>query len=71
MSEKRYLVIGGKVFSKDREIHYVSPRQLADLYGVPLNECLLAESNGDSKLMGLDGSRFIILRPRNDGRYEP
>lgn len=67
----KYLVIGGSVSSKsDGQTHYFSPQKLIRLYGVPRNECILIADFGSDKLMGLDTSNLVTLRPRSDGNYQ-
>lgn len=65
----KYLVVGGYARSQhDGDIHFISPVALCRLYGVDTKECLLIW-NIDT-LLGMDLSKYIILRPRSDGKYE-
>jgi len=68
---KKYLVVGGIIFSRtDGDMHYISPKKLIRLYGVPRNECRVAmDWNDKARLLGLDLSKFIILEPDYQGKY--
>lgn len=74
---KKYLVIGGYIYSKnDRRRHYIPGSRLVDLYGVSRNECIITDSeNIDRDLLrsGIsptERSRLIRLFPQYDGNYE-
>ena len=65
----KYLVIGGKVFSKnDGDEYYITARRLCELYGLNPREHFLAEENDRSSLVGFD-KNIPTLRPRYDGKY--
>ena len=66
--KKKYLVYGGWVTSiNDGDSHYVSAKQVADLYGVPYNMCKFVDNNDRIRLSSVDD--YIVLRPRYDGIY--
>lgn len=68
MKKKKYLVVGGKIESKnDRDVHYISPMQLVRLYGVDPRDCVLVSDAED--LRGRDCEGLTILSPRYDGNY--
>lgn len=67
----KYLVIGDSVVSKsDGQLHYISPQELIRLYKVPRNQCILIADSRSDKLLGLDTSNLVTLRPRSDGNYQ-
>lgn len=72
----RYLLCPGLVSSRtDRDLHYISARKLAFLYGVPMDECLIADysqgSRDYSRLMErARAGELIALHPRWDGDYK-
>ncbi len=66
MSCKRFIVIGGRVYSStDGQIHHVGARELCQLYGVIPAECVLTDERSD--IEGLPD--LPVLRPRHDGQY--
>lgn len=58
----KYLVCPGHVKSKDGDTHYISARQLMQLYGVSPKECVIWQERRTYK--GL-----IRLVPKKDGNY--
>lgn len=68
---KRYIVFGDYVRSRtDGDLHYISAARVAELYGVPLSECILHETRETSKRV--DSTLLATLhhlRPRYDGNY--
>lgn len=70
---KRYVLVGGVVYGSDRDRHYVGPRRLAELYRLPLGECVLAADDEDArwKLLGVHLSEVVVLGPDPTGRYIP
>ena len=71
---KKYLVSGGSIMSRfDRQIHYISPIQVAQLFNVNPRECIfVSEStyvdiNGVPR--GLKEDDFIVLTPKGNGNY--
>lgn len=68
----RYVLHPGIVRSKyDGQNHYVGIGRLANLYGVPMRECVVAHDR--IRLMGLSDAqldRMVHLYPREDGDYE-
>lgn len=71
-SVKKYLVFGDMVFGrKDKDLHYVPAIEVARLYKVNINSCILIDrKNEDMKLKGLDTSKYIKLYPQYDGNYD-
>lgn len=79
MPQPRYLLCPGPVRSRvDNDWHYISARQLAFLYGVPMPECVTLPEPGreryPSERLHLiqrcgPGGDLIYLRPRYDGNY--
>lgn len=67
---KKYVVYGMPFESKnDGDKFYLSAFKIAKLYNVNLNECILIDYNDESKLVGIDTSKYIALYPRYDGNY--
>ena len=61
---KKYVLCPGYVRSQyDGQEHYISKRELAYLYGVKLQDCMLETDRGRT-----DDSA-IYLRPRANGDY--
>lgn len=71
IKEKKYLVIGGLVKSRsDGDIHHVSAPRLCALYGVNMDECVLAdERDNDIEWVEVRNGHLTRLRPRYDGNY--
>lgn len=68
---KKYLLIGGHVVSKsDNDIHYISSKQLGELYRVNPQECIFIDHGTEDDIRGHDISKLITLRPRYDGNYQ-
>ena len=65
MSRKYVLCPGYVVSQFDGQEHYVSERELADLYGVKLHDCMLEIDRTRTRT---DDSA-IYLRPRSNGDY--
>ncbi len=71
----RYLLCPGLVRSRtDGDRHYVSARQLAHLYGVSMDECLVLPN--DNEWASRMKSRYLLARtdlihlmPRSNGDY--
>lgn len=68
---KKYLLCPGHVVSKtDGQQHYITASQLAKLYGVPMDECLIRPETGTPKHFGWDESHQLIeLWPQTSGDY--
>lgn len=67
---KKYVCIGGYVFSGDGDHHFIPSGRLPQLYGVPKEECIFLVNEEWAK--GCDFSEyseFTVLRPRSDGNY--
>ena len=61
---RKYVLCPGYVRSQfDKDEHYINEKQLAHLYGVKLEDCML-----DTGKTRTDNS-VIYLRPRYDGDY--
>ncbi len=64
---KRYVLAPGRVISKtDGQRHHITAAQLARLYGVSLDQCLIYRS---SRVAGTLRAGLPILTPRADGDY--
>lgn len=68
---KKYLVVPGFVTSKtDGDRHFISSRQLMDLYGVVADDCHIASHPSHLDGFNIGGENpLIILSPRYDGDY--
>jgi len=61
----KYILHPGHVFSiYDGDLHFIGPRELADLYGVNPEECLDVRGH---KRLNLDD--YINLYPMRTGNY--
>ena len=69
---KKYICYGGYVLSKkDKDMHYISAKRIAELYGVSPRDCLMIDDyNREEKTRGLNVSDRIELYPRYDGNYK-
>lgn len=70
----RYAIYPGQVLSRnDRDPHYISARQLASLYGVKLEDCLVVMPTDYSqphlRAFIARAATLIALHPRMDGDY--
>lgn len=72
----KYCLHPGKITSiTDGQDHYIKPRQLADLYGVPMSQCTVFRlpkewTNTDYDDEAERTRGMIHLHPRDDGKYE-
>lgn len=67
---KKYLCIGGYVYSRtDNDRHFIPTQRLAQLYQVNPEECYFAKDRDDILLNALRTEELIILEPRYDGNY--
>ncbi len=70
---KRYLILPGKVFSReDHQMHHISAQQLMQLYSVAPEECVVLHNEGVHGRVGLDNDfldSLLWLAPRYDGDY--
>ena len=64
-----YALYPGPIFSEAREPFYISAPHLARLYGVPLNKCIIIDTDKPETYRGRDLSKFIKLRVRPSGNY--
>jgi hypothetical protein len=63
----RYVLCPGWITSKnDGQRHFIDAGQLAHLYGVRLNNCLIRHG---STLRGANSQNKVFLYPRFDGDY--
>lgn len=68
---RKYLCLGGYVFSADGDKRYISPHQIPKLYHVPREQCIFAgvthrhDPNKIDYPLGVE-----VLTPRSDGRYQ-
>jgi len=68
--EKQYMVYPGHVRSKnDNDEHYISARQLIELYEVPPHQCRIHNPNEFARRKPRNET-LIILAPRADGKYK-
>lgn len=68
---KKYMAIGGSIISKnDGESHHVSAKKLCQLYKVDPAECILIDVHDKDKLLGVDTTKLIELRPDRHGIYK-
>lgn len=66
--EKKFMCIGGYVYSDDGDRHFISPHELPILYGVERELCVFIAHNANmDEFRGWD---LIKLRPDSSGRYE-
>lgn len=67
----KYALCPGFVTSRtDGDRHYVGAVNLAELYGVPMSECVIFDPDRPHLAAGVKATGLIFLRPRRDGRYE-
>lgn len=68
----KFIAIAGNVQSpSDGEIHFISCKRLAELYGVPLDEIVCATDGFKSVLYWIEKyPNAKLLRPRADGDYK-
>jgi hypothetical protein len=68
----KYLLQPGWVISmRDAQRHFVSARQLAWLYRVPMSECVIEPQWGGTERRGWRKPEGLVeLCPRHDGKYE-
>jgi len=70
MTEKKYLLCPGYILSKtDNDRHYISAEKLAQLYNVPMTQCIIQPERPEEARM-IDTSKLIILRPQYHGCYD-
>ncbi len=70
MKEKKYVVLGGDVISRhDGDRHFISTRQLCDLYGVDPEECILVGAFSNFEIKETDYPNLPRLRPQYSGDY--
>ena len=67
-SIKKFMCIGGYVYSSDNDRHLISPHKLPELYGVSIDECVFVAHNANMDEFRDHG--LIELRPDSSGRYE-
>lgn len=63
---KKYALCPGFVTSDtDGQRHYIGAGRLADLYGVPMAECVVFDPNMPHLMRGVKATGLIFLRPRH------
>jgi hypothetical protein len=75
----RYLLFPGSVTSRaDGDRHHITAHQLAHLYRVPMDECVVmpvqSPQNHRSRMALIDRAQrgeLLTLTPRPDGNYTP
>jgi hypothetical protein len=70
VSIKKYALLPGPIRSiTDGQRHFIGARQLAQLYGVKMSECIGVDRRHST--WGLDRSvEYVLLGPRSDGNYQ-
>ncbi len=69
MPEKLFALHPGWVQSKDGDWHYIGARELASLYGVAWNRCIVVDVRRPASYKGFDLQKLTHLFPRYDGDY--
>lgn len=70
MIEKKYIVIGSKVFSKyDGDVHYISPVKLIQLHGLKPSECFLFSTDEDFQRVRHSLPELRRIRASYHGSY--
>ena len=66
MKKKKYILhIGEEKSEYDGQIHYIGAQQLADIYGVSLEECIVVDYKRPETYRGLrSDSKLIDLYPQ-------
>lgn len=69
--DRKYLVLPGFIQSKsDAEVHWISGRQLINLYGVDSGECVIADVEGLVRRgWNVELNKLIKLTPNYSGDY--
>lgn len=64
-----YAIHPGEVRAKDGDIHFISAKQLMDLYKVSPRMCIVAKDGWDRTHSPDFLRQFVHLYPREDGNY--
>ena len=67
MNGKKYLLVPGWLNRDDGTREYITALDLANFYGVPLHECVIAREDGLGRFSEVN---LIWLTTRQDGNYE-
>lgn len=73
---KKYVVCPGYIRSAtDGQRHFITARALAELYGVPANECVTYDYDQAAKSPAYEQTNewkleLIPLHPKSDGKYK-
>ncbi|BAO20640.1 hypothetical protein [Pseudomonas phage PPpW-3] len=66
--KRKYVLHPGNITSKrDGQSHYVSAANLADLYSVPMRDCIVDLGDGSHATLCVPGATHLY--PRADGDY--
>lgn len=66
MTQKKYIICPGWVYSADGDRHFIDYSTLVRLYGVRKEECV--HERGIPRGLSVRGMRY--LRPSNTGNYD-
>lgn len=70
-TKRKYICYGGDVAStNDGQRHHIPAQHLPELYGVPLDECLIINPARPIAMHGVDTAGLIPLRPDPTGEYK-
>lgn len=68
---KKIAIHPGEIMSKnDGQIHKIGARQLAELYGVDLRDCIVWEQDRPESYLGRNPDDYYHLYPRYYGDYK-
>lgn len=65
---KTYVLHPGKIRRRTGDIEYFTAQELAELYGVAFEDCLIYLAT--RRYENTDGIQYIHLRPRDDEFYQ-
>lgn len=65
-----YAIHPGEVRAKDGDIHFITAKQLMDLYEVSPNMCCIVKDGWDRGYNPEFKYQFTHLYPRQDGNYK-
>lgn len=57
----KFFLVGGRVASKDGQVHFIVPHRLMELYGLREKDCIFDSRSVDN---------YIMLGPRVEGDYK-
>ncbi len=71
VEQQQIMLCPGRIKSKnDGDWHYISARQLADLYGVDFNKCKVLNDRLSDRAVHRPSEKYIYLQPMADGNYK-